>query len=174
MYLTTIKLEESETINYMVPRTYQYVTTIVTISTKGMIYKPVLHHKKMYWMQKTVPFAKEHISKNHKMYLLTKAFMKTNEQSSYSRYFENQLNLPKKRRKAVIFVDVHTYLVFNSWNQFCCCKSWHLVRISEYHLLICFHHRWYSLIDCFINIVNFVVFCSTILIVDCILIIVVL
>ena len=46
MYLTTIKLEESETINYMVPRTYQYVTTIVTISTKGMIYKPVLHHKK--------------------------------------------------------------------------------------------------------------------------------
>ena len=38
MYLTTIKLEESETINYMVPRTYQYITTIVAISTKGMIY----------------------------------------------------------------------------------------------------------------------------------------
>ena len=53
----------------------------------------------MYWMQKIVPFAKEHISKNHKMYLLTKAFMKTNEQSSYSRYFENQLNLPKKATK---------------------------------------------------------------------------
>ena len=110
MYLTTIKLEESETINYMVPRTYQYVTTIVTISTKGMIYKPVLHHKKMYLIQKIVPFAKEHISKNHKMYLLTKAFMKTNEHSSYSRYFENQLNLPKKSDERLLYLWMYTHI----------------------------------------------------------------
>ena len=103
--------EESDTINYLVPRTDQHVTAIVAISAKGKMFKPALLHR-----NKTLaPDAEKCFFYKGAYYYQSKnAFV---NKAIYEDYINREIipeilkiyqTLPEEQRKAALIVDGHT------------------------------------------------------------------
>ena len=103
--------EESDTINYMIPRTDQHVTAIVAISAKGKMFKPALLHrnktlapdaekcffyKGAYYYQSKNAFVNKGIYEDYINRAIIPEILKIYEE------------LPEEQRKAAIIVDGHT------------------------------------------------------------------